>query len=324
MDIHPDRSHRLLKKSLHVLLLTVIGAPSVSWALDVGYSLGYGLEYTDNAYLTADNTQDEWTNSARLGFSLIHNSPALEANIASNVEYRNYKNNTYPDETLFGLNLFSKWNISPQRFSWTVEDYYTQTVINVVEPSTPNNQQNENIASTGPNFVMHLSPVNTLEFGARYARNTYQTSDIDNTRTSGFTNWAYQSSPSIRLSLNLDVETVNYDNQAGGVNSNFTHRDAFVQLLHRIARNEFVLDGGTTRINLENADDVTGGLWRLRWTRQISTASDVAVYASSVLSDAGQQALSQGQAAELGSIQPNFSIPVVSGDVFRERSIQMV
>lgn len=324
MTIHPNRRPWHLKTPLRVLLLAAMGAPSVSWALDVGYSLGYGLEYTDNALLTQDNKRDEWTNSARAGLSLIHNSPALDARIESNVDYRNYKNNIFGDETLFGLNLFSKWNISPQRFSWTVEDYYTQTVINPTDPNTPNNRQNTNIASTGPDFTMHLSPLNTLDLGARYVRNTYETSDIDNSRAVGNLSWAYQSSPSTRLSLNLNAESVNYDDQAGGANSNFTRRDAFAELSNRIARNEFVLDAGSTRIKRENADDVTGALGRLRWRRQISTTSDFAVYASSLLSDAGQRALSQGQAASEGPLQPSFSIPVVSGDVFREKSVEMV
>jgi hypothetical protein len=323
VDSNSNRRLRPLKNSLRVLLLTVIGAPAASWALDAGYSLGYGLEYTDNALLTPDNKQAEWTNSAKAGLSLIHNSPALEARVVSDVEYRNYKNKTFGDETLFDLNLFGKWNISPQRFSWTIENFYTQTAINPTGPNTPNNRQNTNIVSTGPDASLRLNAVNRLELGARYARNTYETSDIDNTRTSGYTRWVYQSSPDTNLSLNLNAESVNYDDQAGGA-TNFTRTDEFVGLSNRFERNQFVLDAGTSRIHRENAEDVTGGLARLRWTRQTSSTSNIALYVSSQLSDAGQQALSQGQAASLGPLQPSSSIPVVTGDIFRQKSADVV
>lgn len=324
MDLKLNRRPRLSRNSLSVLLLTVVGAPSVAGALDLGYSLGYGLEYTDNALLTPDNKQEEWTNSLRAGFSLLQSSPTVEARIASDAEYRNYKNNTSPDETLFNLNLLGKWNISPQRFSWTVEDYFNQTAINPVAPNTPNNRQNTNTLSTGPDFTWRMSPVHALEFGARHARNTYQTTEIDNTRVTGYARWAYQSTPSTRLSLELSAESVNYDDQQASSNINFDRRDAFFEVSNRLARNQLVLDAGTTRISRDNAQDETGELGRFSWIREISSTATVAMYASSQLSDAGQQALSRGQAASLGPLQPTSPIPVVSGDVFRTKSVELL
>ncbi|WP_461574818.1 porin family protein [Sulfuricaulis sp.] len=306
------------------MLLAMMSAPSVSWALETGYSLGYGLDYTDNAFLTPDNRRDEWVNSARAGFSLIQSSSSLDATILSSVEHRQFKNNTYPDDTLFNLNLLSKWNILPQRLSWTVEDFYTQTPINTFQPNTPNNQQNTNIVSTGPDISLRVNPVNTLEFGARYTRNTYQSTNIDNTGTSGSAKWAYQSSPDTQLSLNLDASSVKYDTQVGGASFDFTRKDGFAELSSKFARNIFVIDAGATRIIRKNGVDVTGGLGRFSWKRQISSTSNFALYASSQLSDASQQALSQGQAASQGGLQPSFSIPVVSGDVFREKSAELV
>lgn len=324
MDFNLYRRPLLLRNSLSVLLLSVVGMPSAAEALDLSYSLGYGLEYTDNALLTPDNKQEEWTNSARAGFSLLHSSPTIEARIASDAEYRTYRNNTFPDETLFNLNLLGKWNISPQRFSWTVEDYHNQTAINPIGPSTPNNRQNTNTLSTGPDFTLRMNPVHALEFGARHSRNTYQITDIDNTRVSGYARWAYQSTPSTRLSLDLNAESVDYDNQQVSSNINFKRKDAFFEVSNRLARNQFVLDAGTTRINRDNAPDVTGGLGRFSWTREISSTSNIAMYASTKLSDAGQQALSQGQTASAGPLQPTSSIQVVSGDVFRTKSVEVI
>lgn len=323
MYLHSNRKPCLLRSSLRVLLLTVVGAPSVCWSMDAGYSLGYGLGYTDNALLTPNNTQDDWINSVKAGFTLLQSTPTVDARIASDVQYNNYKNNTSSDNTVFDLNLFGKWNISPQRFSWTLEDYFSQTAINPTGPNIPDNRQNTNTVSSGPDFTLRINPVNALELGARYMRNTYQTSNIANTRTTGYTRWMHDSSPRTRFSLNVNAESVNYDDLAGGTNVNFTRTDQFVGLSNSTALNRVTMDVGTTHINRDNASDVSGGLGRFRWTRQISSTSSFALYASSELSDAGQQALSQGQAASLGPLQPSSAIPIVSGDVFRKKNAEL-
>lgn len=323
MYFHSRRKPCFLKNSLRVLLATVVGAPSVCWSMDARYSLGYGLGYTDNALLTPDNTQDDWINSVRAGFTLFQSTPTIEAKVSSDAQYNNYKNNTSSDNTVFDLNLFGKWNISPQRFSWTVEDYFTQTAIIPTGPNIPDNRQNTNTVSSGPDFTLRINPVNALELGARYMRNTYQTSNISNTRATGYTRLVHDFSARTRFSLNLNAESVNYDDLAGGTNVNFTRTDQFVGLSNLTALNRVTMDVGTTHINRDNAADVSGGLGRFRWTRQISSTSSFALYASSELTDAGQQALTQGQAASQGPLQPGSAIPIVSGDVFRKKSAEL-
>lgn len=326
MDFKRNCRPRPLRTSLSVLLLAAGGAPSIAVALDFGYSLAYGLEYTDNAQLTADNTQDEWTNTARAGFSLSQSSPVVAASMTADAQHNTYKNNTFPDETLYDLNLLGTWNISPERFSWTVEDYFNQTTILPNAPRTPNNRQNSNVASTGPDFILRMSPVQTLDFNARYARNTYdQTSYLASTRTSGNAQWAYQSTPATTFSLNLGGESVNYDNQQVITNVNFVRKDAFLEATSRLARNEFLLDIGRSRIHRDNVpEDETGGLGRFSVTREISSTSRVAMYASSQLTDVGQQALVRGQTGSQGPLQPTAPIQVVTAGVYRAKSIDLL
>jgi hypothetical protein len=293
-----------------------LGWGGLANASESSFSLGYTLDYSDNALLVHTNQKEEWTHVLSAGLSYLENSKAIDARVQAQAAYRKYKNNIFADDTVLGLNANLLWRISPDRFSWTLEDYLTQTAIQSLRPDTPSNRQQTNVFTTGPDFKLRLSPVQVLQFGVRHTRNTYETSDLDNTRNSGAVKWIYQSSPSTTLSLNYDAQKVNYDNEI--LNPNFDRQDAFLGIEKRLSSNFFVLNAGATSIQREKVPDVDGSLGRFSWTRLVSPVSTFALSISSELSDVGREALAAGQTAP-----PNQqSVPgaSVTGDVFRAKN----
>ena len=305
----------LLGRAIASLALATNLVPA-SRAAETAVSVGYHLEYTDNARLAPNNPQEEWTNVLSAGVSFLENSASLDAKLQAQASYRNYKNNVFSDDTILGLGSSILWKISPDRFSWTIEDYLTQTLVQSLGPDTPSNRQQLNVFSTGPDFKVRLSPVQALQFGTRYTRNTYETSDLDNTRYAGELRWVYQSSPLTKLSLNYEAQTVRYDNSV--INPNFDRQDAYFQIENRLSRNIFILSAGATSIQRKNVPDEEGSLGRFSWTRLVSPVSTFNLSVASELSDVGRQALVAGQTA---SATPQ-SVPGTSntGDVFRKNS----
>jgi len=305
----------LLGHTAAALVITANLMP-IARAADATSNAGYSLEYTDNAQLAPNNKKDEWTHVLSAGLSYLENSRTLDARVHAQAAYRKYKNNIFSDDTVLGADANLLWRISPDRFSWTLEDYLTQTAIQSLRPDTPSNRQQTNVFTTGPDFKLRLSPVQVLQFGVRYTRNTYETSDVDSTRNSGTVKWIYQSSPSTTLSLNYDAQKVNYDNEI--LNPNFDRQDAFLGIENRLSSNIFVLNAGATSIQREKVPDVDGSLARFSWTRLVSPVSTFALSISSELSDVGRQALAAGQTAP--SNQQNVPGASVTGDVFRTKN----
>ncbi|MDO8716589.1 MAG: hypothetical protein Q7J73_07270 [Dehalococcoidales bacterium] len=291
-------------------------APAAT-AAETAWNAGYQLEYTDNAGLTPNNQQEEWANVLNAGVSMLENSPSLDAKVQAQASYRNYKNNVFPDDTVFGLGANVLWKISPDRFHWTVEDYLTQTSVLSLGADTPSNRQKLNVFSTGPDFKVRLSPVQALQFGARYTRNTYGTSDLDNARHAGELKWVYESSPVTSLSLNYIAQTVRYDDVV--INTDFDRQDAFLQIENRLSRNIFVLSAGATSIQRENMPDEEGSLGRFSWTRLVSPVSTFNLSATSELSDVGRQALATGQTVSAN--QQGIPVGSNTGNVFRTNSV---
>lgn len=315
MSFHSISAYSRSCRAIAVLVMTASLIPAAR-AAEITSNVGYALEYTDNARLVPDSTQEEWTNVASAGLSLLENSASLSARIRAQAEYRDYKNDIFSDETVLNLNSSILWRISPDRFTWMAEDFLTQSAIQSLEPDTPSNRQQVNVFTTGPDFRLRLSPVHALQLGARYTRNTYETSDLDNTRNSGVASWIFQSSPRTSFSVNYNAQTVDYDDAIR--NPNFDRYDTFLQIAHELSRDQLVMNAGTTSLQRNNVPDVDGSSGRFSWMHQVSPVSTFALSISSELSDVGREALIAGEAAALGQQPvPGASI---TGDVFRAKN----
>ncbi len=293
------------------------GAVQRANAADTVFSLGYSLQHSDNIQLAPVNKQDEWINIATVSYAFQENSVSLEGGVQGSAAYHDYRHDTFSDESVFGLNANLKWKISPERFWWTLEDIFTQTAIRPLDPDTPTNRQNTNVFSTGPDYTLRLSPVNSMQFGARYTDNTFETSVLDNTRNTGDVRWIYAASPRTTLTFNYEVEAVDFKNEI--LNQNFNRRDAFLQVSHRLSRNLFLLEGGSTSIHRDRATDVDGSRERFSWTHELTPTSIFNLSASSELSDVTRETL-----AAAASTQPSIPGNIVNSDVFRSKKADIV
>jgi len=286
-------------------------------AADTLFSLGYSLQHSDNIQLAPANKQNEWINTATVSYAFQENSVSLEGGVQGSAAYHDYRRNTFSDRSVFGLNANLKWKILPERFWWTLEDFFTQTAIQPLEPDTPTNRQNANVFSTGPNYTLRLSPVHSMQFGARHTESSFEKSDLDSTRNTGNVGWIYQATPRTTLTLNYSAEAVDYKNET--LNPNFDRQDAFLQISHRLSRNLFLLEGGSTSIHRDRAADVDGSRERFSWTRELTPASTFNLSVSSELSDVTRETLAAAATAE-----PGIPGNIVDGDVFRSKKADLV
>ncbi len=281
-------------------------------AADTLFSLGYSLQHSDNIQLAHANKQGEWISTATVSYALQESSVSLEGAVRGHAAYNDYRHKTFSDESVFGLNANLKWKISPERFWWTLEDVFTQTAIRPLEPDIPTNRQNTNVISTGPDYILRLSPVQSMQFGVRHTESSFEESDLDSTRNTGNVGWIYQVTPRTTLSLNYSAEAVDYKNEI--LNPNFDRQDAFLQVSHRLSRNLVLLEGGSTSIRRDGEADIDGSRQSFSWTRELTPTSTFTLSASSILSDVTRETLAAAATAE-----PGVRVNIVVGDVFRSK-----
>ena len=285
------------------------------------YGLGYSAEHSDNIALVSTNEQSGWIHSLLAGFAYQESTTDVVARVLAQATYNNYPKDTFGDETLFDLNSFAVWTISPQRFFWTVQDDYQQGLLDSTNPDTPANRTNLNVFSTGPDVYVRLAPVHTLTFGARVGDVYTGDANNDNKRFNGLAGWLYQSSPTTTLSLNYQVLDVKFEDST--FNNDFTSQDYFFRAQFRPSRSRYILDLGTNHINLDRGNDLRGTLARLSWIRestpQTSFGASVRKEFSNTASDVLAATPTTGPASGEPAAPSGISRTVISGDVYETK-----
>ncbi len=301
------------------------GYATVATAVEFGYGVGYVGEYASNIKRTSFDEENEWTNSLIAGLVFRENTNVINTRLSSQVEYRNYVRNTFEDETLFTLDASAVWAVSPQRFTWTIEDAHRQVTLNPRQAPTPANRASINVFSTGPDFYVPLGALTTLSLGARYGNINVEDSESDNKRHSEDVEWVYRFSPITTFSLNYQSLNVSFDNDI--LNENFVRRDLFVRAQTKHATQDVALDIGTTKVERDRSSDLDKGLGRFSWTRKLTPESSFGLKLRAEYSDIGTEyaATPVSVADELAfRREPSALQDILTSDVFYTKSAEVI
>lgn len=306
-----------------VLGLLLLGAAVPLHAGEFAYGLGYSVSRSDNITRVPTNERGETTHSYLAGFTWLERTTDFSARLLGQAELRDYEKDIYDDETVSYLSSSMLWTISPQRFTWSLEDAYEQVRINTTLPDTPANRANVNVFSTGPDVNIRITPINTLAFAAR-AGNVYTGSaDVDNNRFSGSARWSYQATSSSTYSLNFQTLDVAYDDSTRNID--YARHDLFLRADYRPSRSQYIIDAGITDVNPERGRDLDGTLARISWTRQLTSESSLGLSATGEYSDTGTDILAASTAAATAtsgaapistSVSSALSSDTVTSDVY--------
>ncbi|MDH5512638.1 MAG: hypothetical protein OEY27_05415 [Gammaproteobacteria bacterium] len=243
------------------------------------------------------------------------NTPRFLANVIAEAEYNDYQDDTFGDEGIYDLRSTLLWVLSPQRFTWSVEEVFEQRVIASSLADTPDNRTDVNVFSTGPDFYIRLNPLHTLALGAR-AGNVYTgTSNFDNDRYSGSLRWLYQTTSISTFSFNFVTQDVNYDDPVANVD--FTRHDTFFRYEYRPSRSQYVVDLGASKVNKDRGEDLDGSLAKFTLHQQLSMVSSFGFSLSGELADTGTDIITAPLPITTIGVTP-VSVPSLSADVVNE------
>ncbi len=304
-----------------ILAGMLLGAcPVSSFAADFAYGLGYMGEHSDNITLASTNKQSDWIHTALAGFAYQENSADVVAHVLAQATYNTYQHNTFGDETLFDMDSYAVWTMSPQRLFWTVQDTYQQGLINSTGVDIPTNRTNLNVLSTGPNAYVRLSPVHTLAFGAQVGDVYTGQANADNKRFNGTTAWLYELSARTTLSLNYQILAVRYDDAV--LNNDFSTQDRFFRVQYQPSRSQFTMDLGASHVNFDRGNDLDGTLARISWNRQANLESNYGATFSKEFSNTGTAILGATDTSVAAGSVPtpsDFTTATITADVFESK-----
>jgi hypothetical protein len=291
-----------------VCSLLILGqGMSDAGASDLAYELEGGVGHSDNISRLSTSEQDDTIAKAGLKFSFDQMSKRLQADLLGDLAYFEYLDDTYDSEVLGSFIGNARLGLIPERFEWVISDNYGQVLNDPFEPVTPDNRENINYFTTGPDLILAFGSRNRLTMGARYANTVYEDSPLDSQGYSGQIGFAHLMSAASSLSLNARTLQVDYDEDildADGniLNSDYAQSEAFVSYAIAGARTHLSLDLGYTQLDRDAATDKEdGALARLNVSRRVSPASTATLTAGHEFQNsAGAFASIQGGGATSG------------------------
>ncbi|MFZ1625000.1 MAG: hypothetical protein WAU48_09510 [Gammaproteobacteria bacterium] len=289
-------------------LLTSFVAGSVSgllslsvFAADLDWGIETAIGHTDNATRVSSNEVSDTIGSVGGHIDFTREGSRVDGRLRGVGSFRNYFDNTYSDDFLGSGIAELRIGLIGESVTWSVDDTFGQVLSDVFAPSTPDNRENVNIFSTGPDMRLHLGRSTEIVVAGRYQESNYQnSSSVDSQRVSGDISLVRHTSPAVAWSLNVSASNVDYD---GTGNPGYDQQEVFVRLESRGANQTLTADAGVGFLDGGNQTDQTA-LVRINWTRQLSSSWSLDLGAITEFANADDQFVyGVGGGTELGGTQ---------------------
>jgi hypothetical protein len=273
---------------LSICPVVLLAAAPAAFAADFGYSVQAGVGETDNVRRTPQNHESETVGTVGLQLGWLERRARLDGNLDLDLSYLDYLHNTYDSELVGNVLGDLRVGFVPDRFTWSFRENFGQSAVTPLSPVTPENRENVNRFSTGPDFFIPFDNVNRLGLSARYSKFSYEKNPFDNDRYSGQVELEHKLSTASSVSFDVRGQRVEFDDTT--VNQDYKRNEAFVRYTGRGGRTSLLLEAGATQIELP-ADRTTGSMVRVQLSRQVSAYSTLSLIGGHEFADAGSSFL---------------------------------
>ncbi len=265
---------------------------------DIGWSIDAGAGHTDNATLVDANPVSDTLSSIGGAIFYSLDSRRIQASLDGRGSYIHYADETYEDD-FQGLAAGSLMlGIVPDTFLWAVEDTYGQITINQFEPVTPENRQNINNFSTGPDLILRLGGQSDLTFSGRYGDVMYEESDQIDEQTLK-ASLAFRRKLSENASWGIVATDTRVEYDAPG-NPEYDRPAVYATWSAKGDRQSLSADLGANRIETDT-ESFTKPLVRLKWNRRVAPSWTMDLNLASEYQNTSEQFISRNLQPDLGT-----------------------
>jgi opacity protein-like surface antigen len=261
-------------------------AQDASLAGDLAYEFRVEAGQSDNITRRAVDPIDETIAAAGLRFSFDQSGARVESDLVGNLAYNDYLDDTYDSEFLGNFVGNVSVELIPERVRWVASDNFGQVLTDPFIPATPENRENLNYFSTGPEAIFEIGSQMQLNAGARYSKTSYESHDFDSDGMLAQLGLERLLSKSSSLGLNVSWQDITYDEAT--LNADYDEAEAFLRFNAAGARTNLRIDAGYNEIK-HSVDDRSdsGPLFRIEASRRVSARSRATLSAGHEFSGSG-------------------------------------
>ncbi len=131
--------------------IAVISSPVYAYTLVP--MVGIDIEVQSNAKRTQTNEVEDTILKPYFGFEVTNQTELFLVDMNVRLEQERYQDKTYRDVEVPEVDAYLGWKILPGRLLWSFEDSATRGLITTMASTTPDDYQNSNVFSTGPDIL---------------------------------------------------------------------------------------------------------------------------------------------------------------------------
>jgi hypothetical protein len=241
-----------------------------------------GATYSDNIGRVSSDEQDGSIGVVGTQLAYVQESRRFKTDVDLNAAYEHYFDDTFDDGVVGGVDASLDLSIVPDRFMWVFLENFGQIQSNRFASTTPENRENINYFTTGPDFIFHFGDSMSLTLSGRHSEIDYEKQNLDGQQDGGGLSLARQLSGKSNLSFNVEAERLSFDDEAA--NASYDRQRAFLRYDATVARTSLKVDAGYTGLKI-GGEKSSGLLARLSLSRQISPGATLSLSAGSEFSD---------------------------------------
>lgn len=270
------------------IVVVIFSTQSFVVAFDIDYGVSASIARHENINKVNSLHEEEWVKSLKVEMAIKEDSANLVANVNASVESLDYRYDQQEDNNVGNLQATMLFIVEPRVFEWYLSDVFTQTVTNPLDSNRPDNRQDVNVFSSGPNIFLRLSSKNLISLEARYQTASFEDTIADNKRDKTAIRWNHDINSSFSTALNYENLDVTFNNTSLG---KLTKRDLFASASYRVGRNEYQAEVGLSSVDNGKTDELKEKRYRLFINNQRTRTSNFMLEASHNVTDTSMSIL---------------------------------
>jgi hypothetical protein len=273
-------------------------------------AINAGAIQSDNVTRVADDESSGTIGRIGLDLAYANKTRRVDVDVDVNGGYETWPDDAYDDDFFGGGSASLDFGIAPERFNWLVQENFGQITANPFAADTPDNRENVNYFTTGPDFKMPLGSAARLDIAARYSDFQYELREVDGSSYGGDIAVVRDISLKSSLSLNFSGDRYDYDES-----NDYDQYQAYLRYAAKGSRTQIDADLGYTRLDV-NDESPDGMLARVSLVRRIASGMSVSARFGTEYSSSGNL-FREGQ--EIGGVGGGTSDVVATADPFTSR-----
>lgn len=313
----PQSSMRI--SAIAIALLVAISGSA--HAAQVDYAIDAGVEHDDNVRLDAVNPTDQLIWRTGIGFLATETNSTIQASVDGRVDYRMFQDSIYSDSVEGALNGRLNWMMIQDRLSFTVEDNLELQAIDRFAADSPDNRQQVNILSLGPNLFFNIGQTMRGQLEARYIDTDAEVTSEFNSQRWGLALRAVKDlGPTSIFSFNAQIQDVDFDDDLAALDHK--RNDLYARYERTFSNGDLGVDLGYSRLDYRQTGHSSNPLVRGEFAWRPSERSSFTLFAANQFNDAATAAFSDVGGAAIPD-RVLIEGETITAAVYREQRITL-